>query len=122
MNLLSNEGSNSKMSLDLLFNLNFKLCKYCNKPFYPQHNRQVHCNSQHRKWYKDARFVERRRKQRQQQRVVSFIDSHGNFIKMNCRHLNETGSMFTRNEYHRKENFSQELNDVRKQVKALGLR
>jgi len=82
----------------------------------------VHCSSQHRKWYKDERFVERRRKQRQQQRVVSFIDGHGNFIKMNCRHLNESGSMFTRNEYHRKKNFSQEFNDVRKQVKALGLR
>lgn len=109
-------------SLDLLFNLNFKFCKYCGKPFYPQHNRQVHCNSQHRKWYKDERFVERRRKERQKQRVVSFIDGHGNFIKMNCRHLNETGSMFTRNEYHRKNNFSQELIDVRKQVKALGLR
>ena len=109
-------------TINLLFNLSFKLCKYCGKPFYPQHNRQVHCNSQHRKWYMNERFIEKRRKQRQQEQVISFIDGHGRFIKMNCRHLNETGSMFTRNEYHRKQNFSQELQDVRKQARALGLR
>lgn len=114
--------TNLETLINILFNLGFKRCKYCNKLFYPQHNRQVHCKRQHRIWYMNERKRERRRNERKQDPIVEFIDGHGKFIRMSSRHLNEVGSMFTREEYHRKINFQEELQDVRKQVQALGLR
>ena len=111
-----------KCSISLLFHLNFKFCKYCNKPFYPQHNRQVHCKAEHRNWYRQERFIERRRKQRLRDPLIAFIDGHGNYNQMKSRNLDQIGSMKSSETFHRKKDFNEELKDIKKQKKSTGVK
>ncbi len=107
--------------ISLLFNLNFKFCKYCGKPFYPQHNRQVHCNYQHRKWYRQERYVNKRHKERLKS-TVTYIDPHGNFIRLKSKHHLELGSSKTRLGEHRLTDVTEELKKVSRELVMLGLR
>ena len=104
-----------------LFNLGFKHCKYCNKLFYPQHNRQVHCCEQHRKWYKQERYIEKRSKERRQSEI-SYMDPHGNFITLKSKHHLELGSHKTRLSQHRLDDTMQEIKKIQREFKMLGLR
>jgi hypothetical protein len=103
-----------------LFNLGFKHCKYCNKLFYPQHNRQVHCCEQHRKWYKQERYIEKRSKERRKS-VISYIDPHGNFITLKAKHHLELGSNRTRLNQHRLKDPVEEYKKIRREFQMLGL-
>jgi hypothetical protein len=107
--------------ISMLFNLNFKPCKYCNKPFYPQHNRQVHCRDQHRKWYKQERYIEKRCNDRRKSEI-SYIDPHGNFITLKSKHHLELGSHKTRLSQHRLEDTTKEQSKIQKEFRMLGLR
>ena len=107
--------------ISMLFNLGFKNCKYCNKPFIPQHNRQVHCCPQHRKWYMHERYIEKRSIERRKS-GMSYIDPHGNFITIKSKHHLELGSKKTRLSAHRLEDPIQEIFKIRREMKMLGLR
>jgi hypothetical protein len=109
--------------ISMLFNLGFKRYKYCNKLFYPQHNRQVHCSDDHRKEYRSDQQTERRYKNRQSQRsyYISYIDAHGDYITLRSEHL-KPGSMRADLKQKRNPNFNEEEKLVHDQLKALGLK
>jgi hypothetical protein len=107
----------------MLFNLGFKRCNYCNKLFYPQHNRQVHCKPEHRKKYFIDNQVQKRFKERQIRRkdYIEYYDNHGKWTVVRSDQL-ELGSMRTGLEEHRHKSFSKEKELVENQLKALGLK
>ncbi len=107
----------------MLFNYNFKRCNYCNKYFYPKNSKQLHCSDEHRIPYKSDRMIQRRFNKRQQQRsnYITFIDAHGDYIKLKHEHL-KPGSMRADLEPHRNPNFDKEKQIIRNQLKTLGLK
>lgn len=81
-------------NLGLNLGLKFKECKYCSRWFIVRHPRQVHCCSQHRKWYRQERYLEKRAKERRNS-TLEYIDPHGTFIKLKSKHHLDLGSMKT---------------------------
>ena len=108
--------------INILFNLGFKNCKYCKKPFYPQHNRQEHCKTLHRKYYKQERYIAKRRKQRHNEPKINYIDAHGKYINCKASYLVELGSKKSSLKEHKCNTFQQEAMEVHKQLKALGIK
>ena len=107
----------------MLFNLGFKRCKYCNKLFYPQHNRQVHCKRQHAIYYKKERQTQKEFEERQPRRsdYIEYYDCNDKWTVVRSDQL-KLGSMRTGLEEHRHKNFKKEEELVENQLKALGLK
>ena len=79
--------------ISILFNLGFKHCKYCNKLFYPQHNRQVHCKPEHRKKFFIDNQVQKRFKERQKEQYTGYIDNNRNYVTGKPNKLIKLGSL-----------------------------
>lgn len=107
--------------IKFLFNLKAKRCKYCNYFFIPQHNRQVHCKPEHRKWYRQERYLDRRAQERRNSRM-SYVDPNGNFIQLKSKHHLELGSGGTRLSSNRIDDSSEEKKKIWTEFKMLGLR
>ena len=79
--------------INILFNLGFKHCKYCNKLFYPQHNRQVHCCEDHRIKQKRDNEVQKRWEERIKEQRIGYIDNNRNYVTGKPNKLIKLGSL-----------------------------
>jgi hypothetical protein len=111
-----------KTLIIMLFNYKFKRCKYCNKYFYPQHNRQVHCCDEHRiKYFRDNE-VQKRFNKRKKGEYFGYIDNNRSYVTARKDQLKRLGSLNANLGPHRCSDIDKEKEQIESAISRIGLR